>query len=354
MMSLRRLNADARVAQSSRRSRRPITVAAAAEVFDGRNAAQPNNRNPRPENVEGSFFVDHTCIDCDTCRMMAPDTFSRVGEQSAVHQQPTDTAGRVEALKALLSCPTFSIHARERSAEELRAAQQGLPALVPGTSNVYANGWRSVDSFACESYLIVRPQGNVMVDSPRFNPVLAKRLQELGGVKYIFLTHKDDVCDHKKWAEFFKCPRILHSLEVVPDTQEVEIKLEGEGPWTLPDGGEDVTLIFTPGHTDAHVVLYYGPDKALLTGDHLSAGHTPGEDLYVFTRFNWFSVPIQLDSVAKLLQYDWLRVLPGHGRPAFLRDAAHRLEAVSKLLQRHNHSTDALQQQAAPTKAAAR
>lgn len=29
-----------------------------------------------------------------------------------------------------------------------------------------------------------------MVDTPRFNPVLAKRLQELGGVKYIFLTHK--------------------------------------------------------------------------------------------------------------------------------------------------------------------
>lgn len=33
---------------------------------------QPNNRTPRPENVEGAFYVDHTCIDCDTCRMMAP------------------------------------------------------------------------------------------------------------------------------------------------------------------------------------------------------------------------------------------------------------------------------------------
>lgn len=36
----------------------------------------------------------------------------------------------------------------------------------------------------------MRPEGNVMVDTPRFNPVLAKKLQELGGVKYIFLTHK--------------------------------------------------------------------------------------------------------------------------------------------------------------------
>jgi hypothetical protein len=29
-----------------------------------------------------------------------------------------------------------------------------------------------------------------MVDSPRWNPVLAKQLAKLGGVKYIFLTHK--------------------------------------------------------------------------------------------------------------------------------------------------------------------
>jgi hypothetical protein len=72
---------------------------------------------------------------------MAPDTFSRVGEQSAVHAQPTDAAGRVAALQALFSCPTFSIHARERTAEDLKAAQRGLPARMPGTQNVYANGW---------------------------------------------------------------------------------------------------------------------------------------------------------------------------------------------------------------------
>lgn len=27
---------------------------------------QSQDRSPRPENVEGSFYVDHTCIDCDT------------------------------------------------------------------------------------------------------------------------------------------------------------------------------------------------------------------------------------------------------------------------------------------------
>jgi ferredoxin len=87
---------------------------------------QPDNRNPRPENVEGSFFVDHTCIDCDTCRIMAPDTFSRIGVQSAVHQQPTDTAGRVAALQALFSCPTCVTQQRCLPALATAAACVGI------------------------------------------------------------------------------------------------------------------------------------------------------------------------------------------------------------------------------------
>ncbi|KAJ8492931.1 hypothetical protein OPV22_014652 [Ensete ventricosum] len=30
------------------------------------------DRQKRPQNVEGEFFVDCRCIDCDTCRWMAP------------------------------------------------------------------------------------------------------------------------------------------------------------------------------------------------------------------------------------------------------------------------------------------
>eukprot|EP00878_Enallax_costatus_P012479 GHUV01013032.1.p1 GENE.GHUV01013032.1~~GHUV01013032.1.p1 ORF type:complete len:282 (+),score=98.25 GHUV01013032.1:632-1477(+) len=267
--------------------------------------------------------------------MMAPETYSRIGDQSAVHAQPTDEAGRIRALQALLSCPTYSIHVKEKTAAELKAAQQGLPRPVAGCKNVYANGWRSEKSFACESYLIVRPEGNIMVDIPRFNPVLAKRLQELGGVKWMFLTHKDDVSDHAKWAKHFKAQRILHKDEVVPDTEDVEIKLTGTGPWQLPDGSDDVEIIFTPGHTEAHACLYYKPDQAIFTGDHLSAGYAAGEDLFIFTDFNWYSVPKQVESVRKLLDYDWLHVLPAHGRPVHLRDSLHRLQAVTALLQRH-------------------
>ena len=42
---------------------------------------------------------------------------------------------------------------------------------------------------------------------------------------------------------------------------EVEHQIEGEGPWGLPDGSEDCEIIFTPGHSEAHCVLLYKPQK---------------------------------------------------------------------------------------------
>jgi hypothetical protein len=33
----------------------------------------------RPQNVNGDFYVDSSCIDCDTCRWMTPEVFNRLG-----------------------------------------------------------------------------------------------------------------------------------------------------------------------------------------------------------------------------------------------------------------------------------
>jgi len=40
------------------------------------------------ENIPGDFFVDSTCIDCDACRQIAPETFSDAGDASIVYRQP--------------------------------------------------------------------------------------------------------------------------------------------------------------------------------------------------------------------------------------------------------------------------
>ena len=38
-------------------------------------------------------------------------------------------------------------------------------------------------------------------------------LQELGGAKYIFLTHRDDVAAHYKWATALGAERVMHMME---------------------------------------------------------------------------------------------------------------------------------------------
>ena len=45
-----------------------------------------------------------------------------------------------------------------------------------------------------------------------------------------------------------------------------EVALEGEGPWRLPDGGDDLEIVFTPGHTAGHCVLMYQAQRVRAPG----------------------------------------------------------------------------------------
>lgn len=68
-----------------------------------------NVKKRLPENVSGDYFVDSTCIDCDTCRQLAPRVFAEGPSAAYVHAQPQTAADRQDALHALVSCPTGSI-----------------------------------------------------------------------------------------------------------------------------------------------------------------------------------------------------------------------------------------------------
>jgi len=67
--------------------------------------------NKYEDNVEGKFYVDKECIDCDACRETAPDFFTRQDDEgySFVHAQPT-TPEELELCKdALEGCPVEAI-----------------------------------------------------------------------------------------------------------------------------------------------------------------------------------------------------------------------------------------------------
>ncbi len=260
----------------------------------------------RTENVAGDFYVDSSCIDCDTCRWMAPQVFNRQNSQSAVYQQPQSSIERLLALQALLSCPTASIGTVDKP-KDIKQAQQTFPLLI--TENVYHCGYHAENSFGAASYFIQREAGNILIDSPRFTPPLVKQLERLGGVRYLYLTHRDDVADHQKFQQHFNCERILHLDDIQESTQEVEIKLSGTETVEL---APDLIIIPVPGHSKGHTVLLY-KNKFLFTGDHL-AWSPYLNHLYAFRRFCWYSWSEQIKSMEKLANYDFEWVLPGHGR----------------------------------------
>ena len=259
-----------------------------------------------PENVPGDFFVDATCIDCDTCSQLAPAIFRDHGEQCSVYHQPETEADTRLAMMSLVACPTGSIGTTEK--HDAHIGIDAFPYHVD--ENVYFCGFTSESSFGGWSYLIVRPEsngGNVLIDSPRFATQLVKRIEKLGGVKQMLLTHRDDIADHELFRERFDCKRVMHEQDGAARLG-IERIIAGEEAIRMDD---DLLVIPTPGHTRGHVVFLYR-DKFLFTGDHLA--WSPSRDtLTAFPSVAWYSWARQTESMAKLAQYDFEWVLPGHG-----------------------------------------
>jgi ferredoxin len=62
-------------------------------------------------NVPGKYYNDLSCIDCDLCRELAPQIFTRDDEEglSYVWKQPVTLEEITAAEEARIACPTESI-----------------------------------------------------------------------------------------------------------------------------------------------------------------------------------------------------------------------------------------------------
>jgi ferredoxin len=67
--------------------------------------------NKYPENIQGKFYVDNQCIDCDLCRETAPDNFKRNddGGYSFVYKQPENPEEEARCKEAKEGCPVEAI-----------------------------------------------------------------------------------------------------------------------------------------------------------------------------------------------------------------------------------------------------
>jgi glyoxylase-like metal-dependent hydrolase (beta-lactamase superfamily II)/ferredoxin len=271
-----------------------------------------------PGCVDGEFFVDTTCINCDTCRQLAPHTFVDQGEYSQVYQQPAGAMQLREATRALLCCPTGSIGTRGKN--EAKEVMRDLP--LPIAENVYYSGFNSAKSYGGNSFFVTHEHGNWLIDSPKFLPHLVQRFEQMGGIKYIFLTHQDDVADASRYAEKFGAQRIIHKTELQAQP-DAELVIDGEAPHEV---APEFLIIPVPGHTQGHMVLLYR-QKYLFTGDHL-AYDKELKHLMAFRRHCWYSWEKQTESMEKLASYKFEWVLAGHGDRTFMKADEMRSQLV--------------------------
>ena len=272
-------------------------------------------------NVAGSFFVDATCINCDTCRQLAPASFEEVGTFSAVTKQPTDDGHIQQAYQALLACPVGSIGTEHSDKLRMREAMASFPLQIE--DEVSYCGFNSEKSFGANSFFIEHPKGNWLVDSPRYLTHLVEAFEQRGGIAYIFLTHKDDVADAEKYAARFGAKRMIHraDVEVAPDAEWII-----EGADSI-QGMPQFQIIPVPGHTAGSMALLY-KDRFLFTGDHLwwdSAQKRLGAP----SRLVWRK-HVLADSIRILLGYPFEWILAGHGDR--MRLPAHEMRAQLQAL----------------------
>jgi len=307
-----------------------------------------------PANQPGNFYVDASCIDCDTCRWLAPDIFGRGDDRSFVARQPWSSEDVRRAAAAAIACPTGSIRTEQPVAEAKDVARSYFPAPVDANRlpRVFHLGHHAAESFGATPYLVSPGVGSsgvsFMVDSPRFSTRLAQLIEAVVGSRgpdMLLLTHIDDVGHHGRWKERWpEMKRVIHSTEVRgPDmwpyieTRDVELQLvdadavtpDSSTPGSLPRWhlAPGLSAIHTPGHTPGSLCFLAAPDATdgdgcLFTGDHLALSGRLGR-LDGFARYSQ-DTNVQAESTRALAVEPFLHILPGHGRRHSFGNSARR------------------------------
>jgi glyoxylase-like metal-dependent hydrolase (beta-lactamase superfamily II)/ferredoxin len=283
-----------------------------------------NIKKKLPGNIEGNFFVDSTCINCDACRQLAPETFQEQEEFSSVYHQPALDLDRHHAYQAMIACTVGSIVVMQPDRDQWQAAMSSFPLRLD--DSLYYAGFNSEKSFGGNSYFLQDAGGNWLIDSPRYIKHLVDAFDRMGGIRYIFLTHEDDVADAARYAKRFGATRIIHraDLAAAPDAEWI---VDGHEPIAV---SQKMKIIPVPGHTPGSMALLYD-GRYLFTGDHVwwdrECDRFDIPKVYVWNQRD-------LDrSTEKLLDVSFEWVLPGHGdRRHMLRERMRR--EVERLVRR--------------------
>ena len=257
-----------------------------------------------PDSPPGDWYIDTACIDCGASRHVAPDLVIERNGKSVFARQPETPDEQLAAWRAVLVCPTASVRSETKQPRPLAG-----PFPQPMTEGVWRCGFNARSSFGAHSYFVARADGNLLVDSPRYATELVKWFGDAGGIAHVLLSHQDDVADAGKYAGHFGARVWIHHDDRHAAPYATDI-MEGESARTIVPG---LLAIPVPGHTRGSVV-YLLDDRVLFTGDSL-AWSMKDKDLVAFRDACWYSWNALGASLAKLVDYRFDWVLPGHGWP---------------------------------------
>jgi glyoxylase-like metal-dependent hydrolase (beta-lactamase superfamily II)/ferredoxin len=286
-----------------------------------------NLKKKLPTNIDGNFFVDSTCINCDACRQLAPETFQERQDSSSVFHQPIGKPEVHRAYQAMIACPVGSIGVIQSDQQHWQDAMASFPLRLD--DSLYYAGFNSDKSFGGNSYFLQHTEGNWLIDSPRYLKHLAEAFERMGGLRYIFLTHEDDVADASRYAKRFGATRIIHRADLAA-LPEAEWIIDGRQPVSV---SKQFQVIPVPGHTPGSMALLYD-DRYLFTGDHLWWDRD-SQRLDIPQVYVWNQHDLE-QSTERLLdvQYEW--ILPGHGDRIHL-PAEEMRSHVQRLVRRFGH-----------------
>jgi len=260
-----------------------------------------------PDSAPGDWYIDTACIDCGASRHVAPGLVVERNDKSVFARQPGTPAEEVAAWRAALVCPTASVRTETK---QRRPDATIFPQEI--TAGIWRCGFNARSSFGAHAYFAARPEGNLLIDSPRYVGELASWFRDAGGIAHVLLSHRDDVADAHKYADRFGARVWIHrdDASVAPYATDL---LEGRSERLLAPG---LRAIPVPGHTRGSIV-YLLDDAVLFSGDSL-AWSAREQDLVAFRDACWYSWTELTASLRRLGGYRFEWLLPDHGWPVHL------------------------------------
>lgn len=166
------------------------------------------------------------------------------------------------------------------------------------------------------AYLIVEKDANVLVDSPPWNEETQAFLAKYGGVRSLFITHRDAIGQAQKIQDTTGCDLVIQEQEayllpeatVTPFHEVIEVSPQVRGIWT-------------PGHTPGSACAYYdGAGGVLFSGRHLlpSRDGAP-EPLRTAKTFHWRRQLRSVDRLRDRFSSDTLSFICPGASTGFLR-----------------------------------